>query len=214
MGDPLRYPEIRSQRFLYAHKHLYRRAFLTMTMMSFLWCMGSQQHDLSRRALTLLLKLYHDNDYNYMRFIWHDHIKHSCRLGVCPNYFFEQDAFRTFATGGPNLPGPGRSRTIHSFLPHGLTVLVDGRVIMRLGGCGCGRPGRGDEGSSRRLQPTVVNSSCSAVKHTLLPKLGITSNWVAVRMAGSSAVRKGARGGRGGSRAAPWKGKRAVSSEG
>jgi len=22
MGDPLRYPEIRSQRFLYAHKHL------------------------------------------------------------------------------------------------------------------------------------------------------------------------------------------------
>jgi len=43
----------------------------------------------------LLVKLYHDNDYDYMKFTWLDyHIKHSCRLGVCPNYLFEQDMFR------------------------------------------------------------------------------------------------------------------------
>jgi len=35
---------------------------------------------------SLLLELYHDKDHCYMGFTWLDyHIKHACRLGVCPN---------------------------------------------------------------------------------------------------------------------------------
>eukprot|EP00962_Isochrysis_galbana_P022114 scaffold6566_cov124-Isochrysis_galbana.AAC.1 len=49
---------------------------------------------------SVLLELYLEEDHDYMTFTWPEyHHKHACRLGMCPNYLFEQDKFLGWATG-------------------------------------------------------------------------------------------------------------------
>eukprot|EP00962_Isochrysis_galbana_P032032 scaffold10482_cov116-Isochrysis_galbana.AAC.13 len=94
MGDPLDYPEVHSQRFLYTMTHLPPSVRDDYT--NYVWRCGAWIRNNMTYLDSLLLELYLENDYDYMRFTWLEyHYKHSCRLGVCPNYYlFEQDLFR------------------------------------------------------------------------------------------------------------------------
>eukprot|EP00962_Isochrysis_galbana_P058314 scaffold31303_cov157-Isochrysis_galbana.AAC.2 len=109
MGDPARYPEIRTARFLYAMQWL-PRDFTADYQARQMWI----DNNLSYLDGLVIANLhYHDADFR--RGTWGIyHNLHMCRLGVCPNWLWDIDVF--------SLSTP--TAIIHSYAPFGRRLSV------------------------------------------------------------------------------------------
>eukprot|EP00962_Isochrysis_galbana_P032323 scaffold10597_cov124-Isochrysis_galbana.AAC.8 len=89
MGDARKYPEIR------ALHHQYATLFLPRDLRNDAeYCKQWVDNNLTYLD-AVLLERYLNEDKDYMRSTWPEyHLKHACRLGVCPRHLYEDDKFR------------------------------------------------------------------------------------------------------------------------
>jgi hypothetical protein len=95
MGDPSRYPEIRTARHLYALRWLPREIRDDQTLLH-QWIDNNLSY-LDARALVVLQA----GDADFRRDSWSTyHNLHMCRLGVCPQWLLSLDVYSLSAGAG------------------------------------------------------------------------------------------------------------------